>query len=292
MKTRLYSLPDWKAVLRDTGWADAPTRDDVERAVLRELTRGKTSFAGQAPDFPIEKGCRVTLRTESVLPKFNKERTVVTVGSGLYDPSVEAQLCGMTEGSQGRTMVRGEAVSFTVTKVEKKIFPALTDELVEGLQLEGVSTLAGYRRYMEDKMRREYAAGLARKMVEQLLAAAQMAPPAQEDVRRVIDLEYAPLRERFSLDTMSPNEWEEAFGKVELKGFFAQIYPDIALLFGTTGKESYYASREEAAADTIRACLVLRHILADEADPTEDPQAEHKLMEAMTDRLLKMIYGG
>lgn len=292
MKTRLYSLPDWKAVLRDTGWADAPTQDDVEKAVLRELTRGKTSFAGQAPGFPIEKGCRVTLRTESALPKFNKEKTVVTVGSGLYDPSIEAQLCGMTAGSQGRTTVGEEAVSFTVTKVEKKIFPALTNELVEGLQLEGVSTLAGYRRYMEDKMRREYAAGLARKMVEQLLAAAQMAPPAQEDVRRVIDLEYAPLRERFSLDTMSPNEWEEAFGKVELKGFFAQIYPDIALLFGTTGKESYYASREEAAVDTIRACLVLRHILADEADPTEDPQAEHKLMEAMTDRLLKMIYGG
>lgn len=292
MKTRLYSLPDWKAVLRDTGWADAPTRDDVERAVLRELTRGKTSFAGQAPDFPIEKGCRVTLRTESVLPKFNKERTVVTVGSGLYDPSVEAQLCGMTEGSQGRTMVRGEAVSFTVTKVEKKIFPALTDALVEELRLEGVSTLAGYRRYMEDKLRREYAAALGRRVVEELVSAAGMEQPAREDVLRVIDLEYEPLRARFSLDTLSPEKWKEDLGRTDLREFYAQIYPDVARLLGTTGKESYYASREEAAADTIRACLVLRHILADEADPTEDLQAEHKLMEAMTGRLLEIIYGG
>lgn len=100
MKTQLYSIPDWRSVLRDVGWADAPTQDDVEKAVLQELTRGKTSFAEQDLKAPIEKGCRVTLRTESALAKFNREKTVITVGTGLYHPGIEALLCGMAAGDQ------------------------------------------------------------------------------------------------------------------------------------------------------------------------------------------------
>ena len=292
MKIQLYCVPDWMTVLRDIGWADAPTQDDVEKAVLQELTRGKISFAGQDPNFPIERGCRVTLRTESTLPKFNKEKTVIIVGSGLYEPAIEALLCGMTSGSRGRTTLKGEDVSFTVTKVEKRIFPPLTDDLVQDLQLDGITTLAGYRRCMESKLRTAYAAELGRRIVERLLSAARMDPPAEEDILRVLDLEYEPLCTRFSLDAMSPEEWQESFGRAELREFYAQIYPDVARLFGTTGKESYYAGRRDAAADTIRTCLVLRSILADDADPTEDPQAEHRLMQAMTGRLIKVIYGG
>lgn len=292
MKTQLYSIPDWQTVLRDIGWADAPTEDDVKKAVLQELSRGKISFAKQGPNVPIEKGCRVTLRTESALPKFNKEKTVVTVGSGLYDPVMEEKLCGMMEGNRGQVTVKGEKVSFVVTKVETRIFPALTDELVQALKLEGITTLADYRQSMEKKLKEEYAAGLAQKVVEKLLSDAWMEQPAQEDVLRVIDGEYEPLCARFSLDTLTPEKWKEDFGKTELKKFYAQIYPDVANLFGTTGKESYYTSRKDAAAETIRTCLVLRSILGDETDPTEDPQAESKLMQAMINRLLKIIYGG
>ncbi len=292
MKTKLYSIPDWQAALRAIGWADAPTGDDVEKAVSRELTRGKASFAEQAPGAPIEKGCRATLRTESALPKFNKEKTVVTVGSGLYDPAIEAQLCGMTAGGRGEAAVKGEKVSFTVTKVEKKVLPPLTDELVRELRLEGIATLADYRLCMDSKLKEEYAAELCRRLLEELLPAARMDPPEEEDIRRVIDLEYEPLRARFSLDTLSPEEWKEAFENAKLRDFYTQIYPDIARLLGTTGRESYYESRRDAAAETIRACLVLGRILGDDADPTEDPQAERKLTQALTGRLLEMIYGG
>ena len=292
MKTNLCSISDWQSALRTIGWADAPTEDDVDRVVLRELTRGKTSFVEQEPSVPIEKGCRVTLRTESALPKFNKEKTVVTVGAGLYDPTIEAQLCGMTAGNRGEAVVKGEKVSFTVMKSERKIFPPLTDELVQQLQLEGVATLLDYRRCVDSKLKEEYAAGLSWKLLDELISTAQMDPPAEEDILRVIDLEYEPLRVRFSLDTLSPEEWEKSFGNLELGNYFAQIYPDVAGLFGTTGRESYYAGRRNAAVETIRTCLVLRNILGDSTDPTEDPQAESKLMRAMTNRLLKIIYGG
>ncbi len=292
MKTRLYSLPDWRALLENIGWSDAPTRADVEKKVIEELTRGKVSFAEQSPDAPIEKGCRVTLKTESVLPKFNKEKAVITVGAGLYNAAIEAQLCGMTVGGSAQAAIKGETVSFAVLKVEKRVYPPLTDGLVQDLQLDGITTLADYRRCMENKMRTEYATALCERLVEQLIRGTQMDPPAEEDIYRVIDLEYEPLRVRFQLDTMSPEQWKENFNMVHLQKFYAQIYPDIARLFGTTGKESYYESRKEAAVKTIRTCLVLRGVLAGEADPTEDPQAEQKLMQAMTNRLLNIVYGG
>lgn len=292
MKTKLYSLPDWEAALKNIGWSDAPTQEDVEKKIQQELTRGKVSYAEQSPGTPIEKGCRVTLRTQSVLPKYNKEKTVITVGTGLYDREIEAQLCGMTAGSSAQAMVKGETVSFTVLKAEKKVYPPLTDELVQSQRLDGITKLEDYRRFMENKMRTEYGLALGKKVVEQLLRDAKMDQPAEEDIIRVIDCEYEPLRTRFSLDTLSAKEWEENFGQGELRKFYAQIYPDVANLLGTTSKESYYESRREAAAQTIRACLVLRGILGDETDPTEDAQAEQKLMQVMTGRLLTKIYGG
>lgn len=295
MKTQLYSLPDWKSVLMNIGWADAPTQEDVDKIVLQELTRGKVAYAEQDLTVPIEKGSRVTLRTESVLPKFNKEKTVITVGTGLYEPSLEAQLCGMKAGSSAQATVKGEKVTFTVLKVEKKSYPALTDALVQDLQLDGITSLTAYYSYMENKIKMEYAAGLTKKVVEQLVSTARMDQPVEEDIRHVIDNEYEPLRVRFSLDTLSPEKWKEDFGRVELGQFYAQIYPEVANLFGTTGKESYYESRKEAAAQTIRNCMVLRSILADDTDstdPTENPQAEQKLMQAMNERLLQIIYGG
>ncbi len=293
MKTRLYELPDWQCVLNQIGWADAPTTQSIEEAVRRELTRGKVTFEEQDPGCPIEKGCRVTLKTESRLPKFNKARTVIQVGSNLYHARLEERLCGMKAGGCGQLTVNGETVTFTVLKVEQKAYPALTDALVQEQGIEGVATLEEYRLFLRRKLQKEYAATLCKKLLAELGGRAKMDPPAGEDIIRVIDLEYEPLRVRFSLDTLTPEEWEEGFGKTELKEFYAQIYPDVANLFGTTGKESYYEGRREAACEKIVNCLILKTILEDgETDPVEDLQAEEKLMQAMTQRLVNSIYGG
>ena len=44
--------------------------------------------------------------------------------------------------------------------------------------------------------------------------------------------------------------------------------------------------------ETIRICLVLQAVLGSSEDPTEDPDARRKLTEAMTARLINMIFGG
>lgn len=292
MKTKLHALPDWRKTLEKLGWEDAPTGEDVDQAIQRELTRGKVTFVEQPQGLPIEKGCRVTLKTESVLPKFNREKTVVTVGSGLYDPTVEEKLCGMLAGDRAQVTVKGEQVSFTVQKVEQKHVPPLTDDLVKELDLEGVEDLPAYHQWMENKLRGEYARKLVKRLAESLASKAQMDQPDRVDVRQVIDLEYEPLRARFSLDTMSPEQWEHEFGRIDLQAYYAQIYPDVAKIFGTTSKESYYQSRQKAAEETIRECLVMGSILKEEADPTKDAGALETLQTKLADQVLAIIYGG
>ena len=295
MKTQLYSLPDWQEVLRGIGWEDAPTQKDVDNIITRELTRGAVTFEPQRADTPIENGCRVTLKTQSVLSKFNREKVTVVVGSRLYDAALEERLCGMTQGQTLHTQVKGEAVTATVLAVEKKVYPPLSDALVQNLQLEGICTLSAYRSHMERTVKGEYAAALCQKLLDRLLADAQLPQPEEEDILAVIDREYDALNARFSLDAMTEEKWMEAFGSDKLKAFYAQIYPDVARLFGTTGKESYYESRKADAMQTVQTCLVLRSILANQTektDPTLELHARDTLLQSVQARLLTMIYGG
>ena len=72
---------------------------------------------------PIQPGCRVTLKTVSPLPKYNREKTVLTVGSNLYNPDLERMLVGMCAGQSGRIEIQGKTVSFWILQAERKAYP-------------------------------------------------------------------------------------------------------------------------------------------------------------------------
>lgn len=291
MKTKLHSMPDWRQTLMELGLNGALSDADVEDAVLRELSRGRITF--QAADIPIEAGCRVTIRTASTLSRYNREKTVLVVGSGLFDPVIEEKLLGMKKGERGEAVIRGERVEFTVTQVERKVFPELSDALVREQKIEGVETLAQYRQYMAVKLRQGFVKQLCDRLLERLSASSVTDEPDHEDVCMVIDRQFEPLRERFShggddLDTMTPEQWKANFYHPELKAYYEQIYPDVALLFDTTSKESFYEKRSAEAGRTIRDCLILRTILEDYStahDPTLALDAEPELRRAMEARI-------
>ena len=292
MITKLYSVPDWEKALNDIGYADAPAETDIEARITKQLSRGRVTYVPQEPGELIERGCRVTIRTNSALPKFNKEKTTLTVGSGLYDRTVEDKLVGMTAGESAAVNVKGEQVEFTVLSAERKHIPKFTDDMVKELGIEGTETLEAYRAYIAEKIRTDYASVLAKRILDTLLEAAVMDEPADKDIEKVIDLEYEPLRFRFQLDKLTPEEWANDLGRAEMRAYYEQIYPDVAIIFGSTSKESFYEMRREPAKQTIRNCLVLHAVLSDETDPTEEGKAEKKLMDEFTDRIKTIVFGG
>lgn len=293
MKTQLHSLPDVEQALSQLPWDQAPDPAAIDQAVQRELTKGLVTFAPLPQGTPIRPGCRVTLKTVSPLPKYNREKTLLMVGSNLYNADLEHMLVGMEAGQSGQIEIQGKTVSFDILKAESKAYPPLSDEMVRSQQLEGISTLDQYRDYMGRKMRQEFARKLCEMLLDRLIQGASLDEPDPEDIRQVIDREYQPLHDRFSspeedLDTMSPERWKENFYNPTMKIYYQQIYPDIAPLFDSTSKESYYENRRQPARQTIRRCLVLRELLQDTSDahdPTLSLQAEPELLQAMTDRL-------
>ena len=285
-------MPDWRQALAGLGLDGAPDNADIDAAVLRELSRGRVSFA--AADGPVEAGFRVTLRTESALPKFNREKTAVTVGGGLYSREIESALIGMRAGESGSAVVKGEPVSFTVTRVERRVYPELTDDLARAQGIPGVETLAQYRAYMASKLRGEFAAGVSARLIALLIAGACMDAPDGRDIRAVIDREYEPLRERFAhggedIDAISDEQWRENFYRPELKASYELIYPDIAPFMDTTSKADYYEKRRPAAIETIRECLILNAVLGRDADPTSDRDALRSLRAALDEELCGLI---
>ena len=160
------------------------------------------------------------------------------------------------------------------------------------LGIEGVDSLAACRAFMAGKIRTAYASELGKKVLEKLVEHAEFSAICEEDITQVIDLEYAALNARFGLDKLTPEEWSRDFGRIELKEYYEQIYPDVAMILGTTGKESFYGSRKETAISTVKKCLVLQSILGVETDPTIEPKAESKLMEALADQIKKSVFGG
>lgn len=292
MKTQLHSLPNLEQALAELPWDQAPDRETVDQTVRRELTKGLVTFAPLPQNTPIAPGYRVTLKTVSPLPKFNREKTVLTVGSNLYHADLEHMLVGMSAGQSGRIEIQDETVSFEILLAEHKVYPPLSDEMVRAQQLEGISTVEQYRDYMENKLRQEFCRQLCEMLLDHLIQGASIDDPDPEDIRQVIDREYKPLHDRFSreedLDTLSPERWKENFYNPSMKVYYEQIYPDIAPLFDTTSKESYYENRRQPAQQTIRRCLVLRQLLQDDSeahDPTRSLQAEPELLQAMIDRL-------
>lgn len=297
MNTKLDHLPDTAEVWRTLDRSGAPTEADIDAEVLRTLSRGKVTF--EPCDDAVEAGDRVTIKTSSVLKKYNREKTVLVVGSGLYDSVIEGMLIGMRAGESAEAAIKGEQVRFSVTLVERRAYPELTDALVREQNIDGVETLKQYREYMALKLHREYAEMLAGRLLERLDAAAKTGEPDAEDVRMVIDREFEPLRARFltggtDLDTLSGEEWRENFYNPQLKPYYDQIYPDVAMLFDTTDKASFYANRTPHARETIRCCLILRAVLGEngeEYDPTRSLDAEKKLRAELTERIYAEIYG-
>src|SRR5699024_12871614 len=84
----------------------------------------------------------------SALLRCQKDGIRCLAGSGMYNPTLEALAIGMQAGeTRTATLPEGE-VALTVQAVQKRVVPALTDEMAAACKLPGVRPVAGRRRYL------------------------------------------------------------------------------------------------------------------------------------------------
>ncbi len=155
MKSHINRLTDFRNVQFEKQIA-LSCPEEVIAAELRRITRkGRRSVPAES----VENGDIVYLRLESTEAKYNKAMLPLTVGSGLFDPVIEAALIGKKAGDTFEADV-GCKVRVTVLKAMRTVYPEPDDGMVKEFARENdeygsVTTVAEFieavkKRYRED----------------------------------------------------------------------------------------------------------------------------------------------
>ena len=200
----------------------------------------------------------------------------LAIGSNTFIDGFEDGVIGMKKGetkdlnltfpeNYGNADLAGADVVFTVTvnHVYEEVVPELTDELIAGKGIEGVSTVEEYRTYVYDNLmesaKSQRDAEVESKVMEQLLANATVKGEATELITRYYDrlkdnLTYAASMYGVDLATfmqysygMEADQYEE-----EMKKAAKQTTEQLLLLQAVAEKEELTVSDEEIEKKTWR----------------------------------------
>lgn len=156
MRSKITKLADYRkaALPREIDLRCPP---EVVEKKLRLITKeGKTTVKPET----VEKGDVVTLALESALPRFNRPAVPVNVGSGMYDPELEAALVGRKVGDSFTTPVQGTPVQVTVKSALRNVYPQPTDTMAAAYAkgrdgMEDVKTVSDYVEYVKKDYRED-----------------------------------------------------------------------------------------------------------------------------------------
>lgn len=145
-----------------------------EEQVDRELESLARSHAREIDADAVQTGDSVFCRGESAVPRWNKPVLLFYPGHGLCEQVLEDALVGMKPG-ESRTVAASEGeVTLTVTRVVRREAHPIDDELVKLENVQGVETLADYRKWYRDKTEKwnhdHQMCGLARHLLEEIVA--------------------------------------------------------------------------------------------------------------------------
>lgn len=103
-----------------------------------------------------------------------------SVGRHFFDPGLEDALPGLCRGQTALLPCLGRQRQVTIVSVKRRRIPPLTDQAVASLGLPGVTTVAGYRRHLQDRAaerkRREREQILVGYLEKQVLAGSEFSP--------------------------------------------------------------------------------------------------------------------
>ena len=121
--------------------------DEMNRLVNREATweEGTVVSAGDMAEVSLD----------SKVKRYNKPKLKLAVGCNLFDPELEAALCGMHKGETKEITTAKGSVQVTVNRIMNKRVPQLTDEVIAKFGPEGVSSQAQFREFLIEQQKSE-----------------------------------------------------------------------------------------------------------------------------------------
>lgn len=266
-------------------------REDAIRAVPSEKELEELAHKGLVKDhlvlLPVPEGEQaqagdtITFRTESGLPKFNKEKVTVSIGRGLYHKELENGAAGRRRGDTYRLTIQDEPVTVTILEIRRKQEPSeVTDDMVTALRMkddqgEPIITVEKYMAYTKQQKKLECLANVNYHVMENLLQDYPVAECDPEDLDRLAELE---------------------------KEFFARIYKEQENVdvYGISGEkaremwncdsfEDFIRVRYEWYKMKVQQCLVYRSILGLEGDPAYDYTDHYEVLSELQMKMFDML---
>lgn len=146
----------------------APVFPDPEQ-VEAELRRVVLPYVRWEPAEEAQAGDLAVCRTESELPRFQKNRLKLLIGSGMFHSELEQAVIGMTPGNCRAVALPEGEVLITLLELSRQKTPEPDDEMIHRLGLDGIDTVEAYRAYLFGKLRRDKAAELLPEPLSRLI---------------------------------------------------------------------------------------------------------------------------
>lgn len=144
-----------------------------EKEIDEELAALSRSHARENDVSEVQLGDSVVCRGESAVPRWNKPVLLFYPGHGLCEKVIEDALVGIKAGESKTVAASEGSAVLTVTRIIRREAHPIDDDLVKLEAIEGVESVADYRRWYREKTEkwnRDHDRGyLARHLLEEVI---------------------------------------------------------------------------------------------------------------------------
>lgn len=256
-----------------------PGEKELEETFKKRLLKSYMTLKTLPQGEPVCKEDIVTISLESTLPKFNKSKIQVTVGTGLFNKEIEASLIGKRCGESYVVTAQDTQVKVAVLEIKRKEVPPISDAMVVELGIEGIDTIEKYKEKINKELM-DYTFGpLVAKLMEELLKVVEIEDIDESDLVKLGELEKEFFKKHFkeekglNIDEMSTEEFKE--------------------ILGCESMEKFIEMRHEWYVSKLTQCFIMLDIFGilpeGEYDPTLYYDVYSKLFEKMMDYVKEQV---
>jgi FKBP-type peptidyl-prolyl cis-trans isomerase (trigger factor) len=152
MKSKVVKLADYQTELKNF-----KIDFKLDEAILDEALKSVVIKNKQLVSVnKIEKGDIVTVNLKSEAKKFNKNNVKIIVGSNYFSKDFEAQLIGLTLAEEKIVEADGFAIDTRIVEINRISLPELNDELIKNENIDGIKTVADYKKLIYETNKEKY----------------------------------------------------------------------------------------------------------------------------------------
>ena len=221
MRSYVLSMKDPKQVDLSASLVAVPIDADKVEAELRRIA---LPYVRWEPVAEAAAGDLAICRMHSELPRFERPKLKLMLGSGMFRREIEEAAVGMKPGEEKTVTLPEGNLQLTLMEVSRQTIPEPDDEMVRALRLEGVASVEDYREHLREKLRLDAAKELSREPLEQLICAVLDGSEFvlyPEDWRRIVNQRLDRSRvlfrqEGIDMERATP---EDFVGRIPVKSY-------------------------------------------------------------------------